>query len=73
MFIREVKNRSGSISIQIIRKQNGRYKVVKTVGCAITCPQIESLKMEAKEQLKVLSGTDTSLFLSEKDDTVEQV
>jgi transposase len=43
------------------------------VGCATTCPQIDALKMKAKEPLKVLSGTNNSLFLSEKDDTVEQV
>lgn len=34
MFIRELKNRSGSVSIQIISKARGRYKVVKTIGCA---------------------------------------
>jgi hypothetical protein len=47
--------------------------VIKTVGCAATSPQVEALKMVAKEQLKVLSGADNTLFLSEKDSAVEQV
>ena len=33
MFIRKRKNPSGSISIQIIDKSNGKYKVVETIAC----------------------------------------
>jgi flavoprotein len=32
MFLRKLKNRSGSMSIQIISKTGGKYKVVKTIG-----------------------------------------
>ena len=32
MFIRKRKNPSGSISIQIIDKSNGKYKVVETIA-----------------------------------------
>jgi hypothetical protein len=31
-FLRKLKNRSGSISVQIISKERGKYKVVKTLG-----------------------------------------
>jgi len=34
MYIRKKKNKSGSISIQIIEKKHSQYKVVKTIGCA---------------------------------------
>ena len=34
LHIREKKNRSGSISIQIIDRKNRGYKVVETIGCA---------------------------------------
>ncbi len=33
MFIRQRKNPSGSISIQIIDKSSGKYKVVETIAC----------------------------------------
>ena len=44
MFVREKKNKSGSVSIQIVSKENGTYKVVKSVGCATERPEIERLK-----------------------------
>jgi len=31
MFIRKLKNRSGSISVQLISKTRCKYKVVKTI------------------------------------------
>jgi hypothetical protein len=30
LFIRKLKNKSGSISVQIIAKTSGKYRVVKT-------------------------------------------
>ncbi|MDQ3551045.1 MAG: hypothetical protein M3413_05930 [Bacteroidota bacterium] len=32
MFIRQKKNNTGTISVQVIDKSSGRYKVVKTIG-----------------------------------------
>jgi hypothetical protein len=49
MFIRENKNRSGSISIQIVSKSKGVYKVVKTVGCATDVRTLEKLKIQAQK------------------------
>ena len=49
MFVREKKNKSGSVSIQIVSKENGTYKVVKSVGCATERPEIERLKNEARQ------------------------
>jgi len=34
LHIRKKKNRSGSVSIQIIDRKNRGYKVVETIGCA---------------------------------------
>lgn len=62
MFIREVKNRSGSVSIQIISKNLGRYKVVRTVGCATTRQEIDTLKKKAKQELEAIKEQ-PSLFL----------
>ncbi|NLL28594.1 MAG: hypothetical protein GX259_07345 [Bacteroidales bacterium] len=52
MYIREKKNNSGSVSIQIVSKVRGKYKLVKTVGCATKQHKINQLKMQAKQQLE---------------------
>ena len=47
--IREVKNRSGSISVQIIERTNREYKVVKTIGSAKDETTLAILKQRAEE------------------------
>ena len=54
MFIREKKNKSGSISIQIISKKNGKYKVIETIGCAKNKLEKEKLILKAKKRLREL-------------------
>ncbi len=51
MFIRKKKNKSGSISIQIISKNNGKYKVIETIGCSKNDYELEQLEKEAKNRL----------------------
>jgi len=72
MFIRELKNRSGSTSIQIISKARGRYKVVKSFGSATTRQEIDKLILLAKQEIERLSDP-ISLFFSEKDLLVDKV
>lgn len=72
MFVRELKNRSGSISIQIISKSRGRYKVVKTLGSATTQQEIERLTQLAEQEIERLSEP-LSLFSSQDDILVEKV
>ncbi len=74
MFIRELKNRSGSISIQIISKVKGRYKVVKTMGSATMLQEIEILKQLARQEIKnIEEKNQLALFESKSDKLVEQV
>ncbi len=54
MFIRKKKNQSGSISIQIISKRGGKYRVVESIGCSKDKKEIEILFQKAKERLKEL-------------------
>jgi len=61
MYVRTKPNKSGSTSVQIISKVRGKYKVVKTVGCATTQQEIKKLSKQ------------TPLFHSEKDELVEEV
>lgn len=72
MFIREKKNRSGSISVQVISKSHGHYKVLKTIGCGTTRHEIDRLKTLARQELKRLEAQ-PSLFPCESDELVEQV
>jgi len=51
MFIRKKKNRSGSISIQIIQKQQGKYVVIKTLGTSNDEEEIDRLYKQALEAI----------------------
>lgn len=68
MFIRKNKNRSGTISIQIVQKINRTNKVVKTIGVAKTKREEELLFLLARTELERIRGQQ-SLFV-EHDDLV---
>lgn len=68
MFIRRNKNRSGSVSIQIIAKIGRKNKLLKTVGCAKTKREEDLLLLLAKTEIERIEGMH-SLFV-EHDDLV---
>ena len=70
MFIRKNKNRSGSYSIQIISKNRGKYKVVKTIGSGLSDDEIEFLYQRARQELQQLESN-RSLFLDQDDIKLE--
>lgn len=70
MFIRKNKNRSGTVSIQIVEKINRSNRIVKTVGVASTHREEELLMLLAKSQLEQFRGTQ-SLFVEHDDLVVE--
>ena len=72
MFLRKLKNRTGSISVQIISKVNGIYKVVKTIGCGHTEQEVEKLGYLGKQEIEHHS-TQFKIFVSEQDTIVEQL
>lgn len=49
MFIRQKKNKSGKVSVQIIDKSYGSYKVVKTLGCSTSEIEIKELLVKARQ------------------------
>ena len=53
MFIRKVKSRK-SICFQIGEKRNGRFKLIKHVGCASIDHEIEALLVKTKQELQEL-------------------
>ena len=72
MFIRKLKNRSGSQSVQIISKAGGKYKVITTIGSGKTEQELQRLLFIAQEELDRLTAQST-LFVSKKDISIEAV
>ena len=56
MFIREKKNKSGSISIQIIEKRGRKNHLVKTIGSSVDKIELASLRRQARQYLSTQSG-----------------
>ncbi|MBU1070938.1 IS1634 family transposase [Patescibacteria group bacterium] len=66
MFVRKKRNKSGSVSVQVIDKTNG-YKVFKTIGSATDPDEIEELVLEAKQFLRFPKGQLKLISLKSRD------
>lgn len=56
MFIRKKQNKSGTISVQVINKSAGCYKVVKTVGSSKNKAQIDQFIRKARNIIHTNKG-----------------
>ncbi|NDV64909.1 IS1634 family transposase [Bacteroides sp. 224] len=72
MFIRQKRNKSGSISIQIISKSGGRYKVVQSIGSGKSEQELSVLMLKARSVLKQLEGN-LELFIDEEESNYEYI
>lgn len=70
MFVRKNKNRSGSVSVQIVEKVKRQNKLIKTVGIARTRREEELLIMLADNEIERLKGLQP-LFIEHDDLVVE--
>jgi transposase len=70
VFLRKKKNKSGSVSIQIIAKQKRKYEVIKTIGSAKTNQEIAVLFYQGKQELLRMQAQ-SSLFTFESDALIE--
>ena len=70
VFIRKNKNRSGSYSVQIVSKQRGSYKVLKTLGSGRSEQEIEFLYQRAQQDLEKMDGS-ISMFVNRDDAKLE--
>ncbi len=70
MFIRKKRNKSGSVSVQILQKQGRRSKLIHTIGCAREEEEIERLYQEAYHYLSEYRHQTRFSFLSEYDERV---
>lgn len=67
LFVRKKKNKSGTVSIQIIDKSSGSYRVVKTIGSSENPEQIKELYHQGLELVPKLLGQ-TSLGFADHAD-----
>src|SRR5690625_7960732 len=59
VFVRKKKNPSGVVSVQIIDKSSGKYRVVKTVGSSSNLEEIDLLYLKGKKWIaERVSGLD---------------
>jgi transposase len=72
MFIRQKKNKSGVISIQVIDKSSGRYKVLKTIGSSSDNLKITELITEAEIWIKKHCGL-LEIDFSQRDVLLDQL
>lgn len=61
MFVRKKPNKSGSISVQVIKKDGG-YKVVRTIGSSHDANEIERLVIQGRQFIKSLQPAQPCLF-----------
>lgn len=57
MFVRSLKHKNGKTYIQVISKNNGKYKMLKSFGSARTGNEIKALITKAESWMKISSGT----------------
>ena len=72
MFVRKKHNKSGSISIQIIDKSSGQYRVIKSLGASKDPKRIEYLWRQAHIIIPELTGQTSFDFQTDHDKTVDQ-
>ena len=56
MFIRQKKNKSGVISVQVIDKSSGSYRVHKTIGSSSSKSEVDVLMIQAREYVRCYGG-----------------
>jgi hypothetical protein len=63
MFVRQKKNPSGVVSVQVIDKRAGRYKVLKTIGSSRKPDEVTQLCRDGKEWISSYGGQLDMLLL----------
>ena len=49
MYVRKKRNESGVISVQVIDKRSGKYRVIKTIGGSVDPLKVETLYLQGVE------------------------
>ena len=72
MFVRRKTNRSGSISVHVVDKSRGGYKVIKTFGTASTVYEADLLENKARQYIRERTGQLESLFGDPSEDVLNE-
>ena len=67
LFVRTKRNKTGTISVQVIDKSSGRYKVVKTIGCSADPHAINQLYQQGLDYIDKCLGQRGLEFTPESD------
>lgn len=67
MFVRKKKNHSGSVSVQIIDKSPGYYRVYRSVGSSYDTAEIEHLNKQARKEIEDITGQQKLQYEFEKE------
>ncbi len=70
MFVRKKKNKSGSISVQIIEKVGKINKLVQTIGSSKDETEINELFIQAKQLISSLQKQQTFSFMDKEDESI---
>jgi transposase len=73
MFVRKKKNPSGVISVQIIDKSRGSYKVLHTIGSSSDALEVEHLCQQGKKWISAHCGDFDMFAVAEKEQEEIQV
>lgn len=71
MFVRKKQNKSGSISVQIISKSSGKYKVYKTIGSSSNSEDIDRFFNKANQEINCIKRQ-LNLFEDKEDILIER-
>jgi transposase len=58
MFVRKRKNRSGSVSVVVVEKSNGKFKEVKKIGVSSVPSEIDNLYIQGKKWISKQKAND---------------
>lgn len=56
MFVRQKKNKSGKVSVQVIDKSGGAYKVLHTIGSSANESELSDMVLRGKQWIKDRAG-----------------
>ena len=73
MFVRRKYNKSGSISVHVVDKSRGGYKVLKVFGPAMTAQEADLLENKARQYMLEQTGRMESLFAETGEDIINDV
>ena len=69
MFVRQKRNKSGIISIQVIAKHKGRSKLIKTIGSSDKAEEVSRMVSEGAKWITETRGLTELDFVNHKQAT----